>query len=1400
MHDRLVVADSIHAALGGTLVAELGMRLLPLDCQTCGEEFPAAERPALAVDDVDLAAFASLHHQDCRPSEWRYRTQTEAESLGFHVSWRAKAVLWQAADEAMILVNPSGEVAVLTREHPPRNWRVSTLDRYVAAGFVRGGGGPVRPPAPSAGLDVRIDPERGAVVTAASELLGDLAWHTGMPDEVFGTAYARRQFVVGVTTALDPMTESVTETRLGELLRRGEIVYTAAALGAEAGEVGEIPVDRVMALLEMIRRRLGVVPDEEQLANALALHRHGALSPGVTRPTGRDLVVVVLLVAGFFAGGEGPVHVMTAADDTTRDLIDAGRSVFGGAFPVSRIGEMSFTSEQRVSVGTYAEFADDRARFDDGSAGFARVRPLALAVDPVPQDARVGILRRYARLVEFTPPGTLSELAPPAAARPRESAPATQPVTPDVASINGEQRQRARGGTVPATEPSAVPLSYFPDGTLDPYAGGDPGGAGAALDGAVRRFDGLLRGSDLLHVVAEGCLAGRWAGIRTALELALVPGARLEDVRDVVDVYNPAGDGTGFDGTPANVAPELLAALSDAADTAAGGGPALRPVGLELLLACVLDRPDERDREHLTILDFPAAAQALRRRVRLSAEPLPSLWDEPSGRLRSEAFTDDAWAVLEHSARIAADLGHDMVLTPHCLLALLTETEGLADRVLRRQLPPHLGVAKATETISTAFRLPERERGTVPGLHRDEIGASLGDVLRTAQSEVVAWRGEEQVDVPHLLLALLGSPSQRLAGVLRAEPLNLDLERLRDHLLEAMRESRGAAPREAAYTLPSALPPAEDLTWLARTRALPGARHVDGYVDALCRALHRGTDRHVLLTGLPGVGRTTVLRELARRAAAGEIPFLRRRRFVRVDCRGVAPEQSRKQLESLLDVVGGRTDMVLCVDGLGALLRGPNGVRHNALLHGALVAGRVHLVGVLTGHDYEDLVATDRELLDLTTRIEVAEPDRAAATDMARQAADELTATFDVEVSDTAVRRAVVLAGDFIRRQHLPQSAVKVLRRACENLDYDRVHGGAGAPSAVGTDGVVRAVAELSGVPAGQLGGVHDDVLDHEGLLGDRVLGQDEAVRALAQELRRIKSGLAAATPGPASVMLFAGLTGVGKTELAKAVADLYSASKRLQTYPMGNFTEPHSVAAVLGPPPGYVGHEGGGRLINELNADPYCVVLLDEAEKAHPEVLRPFLNLFDEGWIVDQRGVKAYGDRAIFILTTNAGHGAIARLPDEATQEEGAAAVRDALRAIRTRNHEPVFTPELLARIRRVVVFRPLGPTAMEGICRQEIDRQRAFWRERRDKDLVVAEDIVRHMARTGDRLNTRAGGGEGGRIIRKILGDVVEDPITLAERDRPAEFQACDTIELRFAPAAPHVEVLLHGSGGAW
>jgi ATP-dependent Clp protease ATP-binding subunit ClpA len=907
------------------------------------------------------------------------------------------------------------------------------------------------------------------------------------------------------------------------------------------------------------------------------------------------------------------------------------------------------------------------------------------------------------------------------------------------------------------------------------------------LQAAIRRSPGSVRGGDVIHAVLGSCLESHVPAIRDAFETTLGSGIGLNDLREGIDAYTRTGDGDGFSGSPHSFTSELLAALSSFAAEFEPRARRLRPVALELLTACVLEHPDELDRRFLGALHLGDVAARLRRRVRLQVEAPPSLF-EGAGLLRSEEFTADAWAVLERSTAVAADLGHGSLLIPHCFLALLAETEGLAERALRRQLPARIGVPRAAEIIADVLRVGGSGGVSAPRLHRDELGISLQQRLQRARDDGMA-QGAERIDVPHLLAALFAAPSEQLAAALRVEPLNVDFDLLAEQVRETLRDAGTAGSREVPYQLPSSLPPSEDLTWLARTDAIAPARGLDHHFDGLLRALHRMTERHVLITGLPGTGRTTLLRELARRAASGEIPFMARKRFIRVDGRDVDPAHSEARLAELISHVGGRSDVVLCLDDLGPLLRGPNGTRHNLLFRSALKQGRIHVVGVLGEHDYHDLVAGDQELLDISTRIELAEPDRSAAREMVRAAADALERRFGFEISDQAVARAVVLAADFLPRTRLPHSAVRVLDRACEDLRYRRdVQREPSAP--IGPDAVIRTVSELSGLPSSQLGGADRESLDYVRLLGTRVVGQTEAVRLVARELRHIKSGLAGVRPGPAAVLLFAGMTGVGKTELAKAMAELYSASKHLQTYPMGSNTEAHSVSSFLGSPPGYIGSERGGRLINELNADPYGVFLLDEADKAHPEVLRPFLNLFDEGWITDQQGVRAYADRAIFILTSNAGQEVIAEMTARgASAAEIDRAVRERMHALRSRDGQQVFTPELLARIDRIIVFRPIDLKAMIEICQIRLERRQELWRTKFEKELVVSKDLMLLVSTQGHERNQQAGGKEGGRIIEKLLAQFVDDPLHHARDTHAARFDDCVRLEVG----------VRQGSGGA-
>jgi ATP-dependent Clp protease ATP-binding subunit ClpA len=308
--------------------------------------------------------------------------------------------------------------------------------------------------------------------------------------------------------------------------------------------------------------------------------------------------------------------------------------------------------------------------------------------------------------------------------------------------------------------------------------------------------------------------------------------------------------------------------------------------------------------------------------------------------------------------------------------------------------------------------------------------------------------------------------------------------------------------------------------------------------------------------------------------------------------------------------------------------------------------------------------------------------------------------------------------------------------------------------------------------------------------LSEIVVGQEHAVREVATELGLIKAGMV--DPGkPASVMMFIGQTGTGKTELAKALARLYSSSRRLKTFTLGNFSEPHSVSGIIGVPPGYVGHEQGGRLVNELNADPYGVFLLDEADKAHPDVMQPFLNLFDEGWISDQRGNKAYANRAIFILTTNVGQRQIAELCRSGKSiEEITSMMKDTLSRIRhTKSNRPVFSAEFLARIKRVIVFRSLDERAMTGIAHRLCADLEAEWRAKRQKDLVLPDPLVEAIAGKAFAQNERAQGREGGRLVRKLIADVVEAPIQAAISADPDGYRGCTQVVVDYAPTPQSV-----------
>lgn len=601
-----------------------------------------------------------------------------------------------------------------------------------------------------------------------------------------------------------------------------------------------------------------------------------------------------------------------------------------------------------------------------------------------------------------------------------------------------------------------------------------------------------------------------------------------------------------------------------------------------------------------------------------------------------------------------------------------------------------------------------------------------------------------------------------------------------------MYEQGGSAAHffsEQASTVGPLLP-MEDLTAAARAGAIRPALETEaGLFERISRVLFRQEQNHVVLTGEKGVGKTMLLREFARRAADGELPFLADYRFIRFDCRNVPAEDSRPCIEAILAALERDPYIVACLDGIASLIKQPGGGTNLPLLCATLDVRRTPVIATMAGWEFADLFAGNAQLLESMTRIEVPEPSEAQALQIASGLVPGIEREFEVAIDQSVPGRAVQLSSSFLLSERLPQKAIKAIRRACDEVAFERTKS-ASAPITVTTEHIVRVVAERSGLPETAVSGSGEDT-DYQAALTEAVVGQDEAIDAVVTELQLIKSGLTEADK-PASVMLFAGMTGVGKTELAKRIAKLYSASKQLHVYTMANFTEPHSVSGIIGVPPGYVGHDQGGRLINELNSDPYSVFLLDEAEKCHPNVWKPFLNLFDEGWIVDQRGVKAHADRAIFILTSNAGDNAISQMTAQnKPMTEIVEHVKNRLSKIRLeRSSQPVFPPQFLSRIKRILVFRPLSEEAMVEIARMMVDVLAEKWLQKRAKQIVVPDETLEWIGKRAHELNEAARGREGGRLIARMISDHIESPTQEAALKRKYEYEQAERIVVSVTP----------------
>ena len=785
-----------------------------------------------------------------------------------------------------------------------------------------------------------------------------------------------------------------------------------------------------------------------------------------------------------------------------------------------------------------------------------------------------------------------------------------------------------------------------------------------------------------------------------------------------------------------------------------------------------------------------------------------------------QRFTDDAQRVLSFAQEAALELGHDYVGTEHVLIGLIKVKNGVAAKALNE-----LGLSAETiiEDVEEHIGRGNKKASSVYMTPR------VKHVLELAV-EVANHMNHNYVGTEHILLALLSDGGGVAVGILRNHNIRANdiVDTIRTILGSSDSASHSGEDRKDNSSLGELADFSTDLNESAKQGKIDPVIGRDKEIARVIQILSRRTKNNPVLIGEPGVGKTAIAEGLAQRIVNGNVPeILRNKRIISLSISSMLAGakyrgEFEERLKKAIDEVQQHDDMIIFIDEIHTLVGA--GATEGAMdaaniLKPALARGEFQVIGATTLDEYKKHIEKDAALERRFQPVLVGEPSEEDALEILKGLRDRYEAFHKAKITDEALEAAVSLSSRYITDRFLPDKAIDVVdeaaskvrmkvfsaapdvkaletqladvkkekeaavtaqefEKAAEMRDEEKriekeindkkkaAKENSDAKLVVTDEDIASVVAQWTGIPVSKIAQEESESLLHlEEELHKRVIGQDEAVVAVSKAVRRARAGLKD-PKRPIGSFLFLGPTGVGKTELARALAvALFGDETAMIRLDMSEYMEKHTVSRLVGAPPGYVGYEEGGQLTDAVRRKPYSVILLDEVEKAHADFFNILLQVLDDGRLTDSQGRTVDFRNTVIIMTSNLGAKALrkdspelgflaAKKADSNTEDVSVVNFKEAKKSVMdsVKRH---FRPEFLNRIDEMIVFHALTSNDLKQIV------------------TILMDTVVKRLGDMGLSLEISPAAMDllvkegsdfsmGARPLKRAIQRLIEDPIS--------------------------------------